>query len=88
MKIENDGKRFYAKTEHGEAELSYRVIGSVISMYHTFTPDQDRGKGIAEKLADEAFAFAIKNKLRVRPDCSYIQHYISVHEDMRKYAAQ
>ncbi|MDE1761736.1 MAG: N-acetyltransferase [Candidatus Micrarchaeota archaeon] len=88
MKIENDGTRFYTKTEHGEAELSYRVIGEVISMYHTFTPDRDRGKGIAEKLADEAFAFAIKNNLKVRPDCSYIRHYLEVHSGMRKYAVQ
>ena len=55
-------------------------------MYHTYTPDEERGKGIAEQMADAAFAFAVKNKLKVRPDCSYIEHYLETHKEMQKYA--
>lgn len=86
MEIGQSEGRFYTKTEHGEAELLYRIEGSVMSIYHTFTPGEERGEGIAEELTKAAFSFAIKNKLKVRPDCPYVAHFLGVHKDMQKYA--
>ncbi len=57
-----------------------------MSIYHTFVPDAERGKGIAEDLARTAFEFAKAEGLKVRPDCPYIVHFIEVHEEMKQYA--
>ncbi len=87
MEVKHEQGRFYAKTEHGTAELLYSEVDkSTISIYHTFTPDEDRGHGIAEQLAVAAFEFAKKNGLKVRPDCPYIPHFLDKHNEWRKYA--
>jgi predicted GNAT family acetyltransferase len=74
--IRGDG-RLYIKRPTGEAELLYRIEGSIMSIYRTYVPEPERGKGLAEKLALEAFAMAESLGLKVRPDCSYIRHFVS-----------
>lgn len=82
----NKEGRFYVKTAHGEAELLYDVKdGKVMRIYHTFTPEEDRGKGIAENLAEEAFKFAEKNGFKVRPDCPYITHFVEKNPKFQKF---
>ncbi len=87
VKHDNAG-RFYLRTEHGDAELLYRIEGNVISVYHTFTPDEERGNGIAEKLAVEAFKFASEKHFKVRPDCTYIQYFVEKHKELRSMVVQ
>lgn len=87
MKIlHSKGKRFYMKTANGEAELSYRINDRVMSVYHTFVPEEERGKGIAEMLAMKAFDYAIEKKLRLRPDCPYISHFLEKHTELKRYS--
>ncbi len=85
MKVEHTEGRFFAKTEHGEAEVLYRVSGGTMSVYRSYTPEEDRGKGIAEQLMFAAFAFARENKLVIRPDCSYAKHFLEKHTELREY---
>jgi len=87
MEIKHENGRFYAKTPHGIAELLYSKIDtSTISIYHTFTPEEDRGHGIAEALATAAFEFAKKSSLKVRPDCPYIPNFLQKHKELKKFA--
>jgi predicted GNAT family acetyltransferase len=76
MKIVFGEGRIWAKTEHGEAELDYRIKDNYMIIYHTGTPEEDRGKGIAEELTDKAFEFAIRSGLKIIPACPYTQYYI------------
>ncbi len=86
MLVEHDGSgRFFVKTEHGEAELNYRMINDkIMSIYHTFTPPEDRGKGIADSMATEAFRFAEKSGFKIRPDCPYIPEFVKKHVEFSK----
>ena len=89
MEIGKRRNEFYIKTGHGEALLSYRIIGKkVMSIYHTFTPEEERGRGIAEKLAIRAFEFANEKGLKVRPDCPYILHFLGKHKELRGQAVK
>jgi len=82
LKIMKTRNKFYVKTEHGEAVLLYKSEGKgKINMYHTFVPDEDRGKGIAEKLAFAAFEYAKENKLKVIPGCTYISYFVQKHPE-------
>lgn len=87
MEIEHTDGRFFTKTGHGKAELLYKIEnGNIMSIYHTFVPDEERGKGIAERLARSAFAFAKEKSFKVRPDCPYIVHFIEKHKEYRQYS--
>ncbi len=76
MEIISDKGRIWAKTAHGEAELDYRIKDNYMIIFHTGTPEEDMGQGIAEALADKAFALAKEKGMRIMPACPYIQHYI------------
>ena len=67
--------RFFAVMDDGaEAELCYTLKDGVMDMDHTFCPPSARGKGMAGKLADAAFAWARENGVKaVLPSCSYIR---------------
>lgn len=84
MEIKNhESGRISMKTEHGEAELLYRIHGNVMSIYHTFTPPDDRGSGVAAKLAEKAFGLAKEKGLKVRPDCPYIGHFVEKRNEFK-----
>ena len=74
--VDGAAGRIWAETEHGEAELNYKIKDGYMTIYHTGTPVEDRGHGIAESIADRAFAYAKEKHLRIVPACPYIQHYI------------
>ncbi|MGC8478371.1 MAG: GNAT family N-acetyltransferase [Candidatus Micrarchaeia archaeon] len=83
--VKREEGRFYIKTEHGEAELLYRIDGSIMEVFHTFTPPQDRGKGIAEKLANAALGFAKLKGVKIKPECTYMQFFFYKHPDLKIY---
>jgi predicted GNAT family acetyltransferase len=85
IKIESSDGKFYAKTEHGQAELLYSIEGGVIRAYHTFTPKEDRGKGIAERLAMKVIELAKERNLKIRPECSYMKAFLRRHKELRDY---
>ena len=88
MEVNHSKNRFYIKTPYGNAELLYKINGNVMSIYHTFVPEKERGKGISKELAAAAFAFAKKNKLKVSPDCSYIKHYVELNKELKEIIEQ
>ncbi len=77
--------RLSIRTGSGEAELKYAVENGVMGIYHTFVPETERGKGLAEKLAVAAFALAKERGVMVRPDCDYIRRFVERHAE---YAVQ
>ncbi len=85
--IKKSDGRLYMDTPGGEAELLYRIVGSIMSIHHTFVPEAERGKGLAEMLAYEAFSMARLQGLKVRPDCAYIRHYVEKHQEVKDLVA-
>ncbi|WPJ94784.1 N-acetyltransferase [Coraliomargarita algicola] len=68
--------RFEIRIAPHVAILEYKIIGHTITMHHTFVPPELRGKSLAALLADAALAFAKTSKLKVIPQCSYIEAYM------------
>jgi predicted GNAT family acetyltransferase len=66
-----------------KAVLKYRLEKGRIYILSTYTSPGYRGKGLASKLMDEAVKFAAKNKLKIVPLCSYAQHYMDRHPELR-----
>lgn len=86
MEVKHVEGKFYMATPGGEAELLYRIEGNIMVIYHTFVPESERGKGLAEKLAFPAFEFAKEKSMKVRPDCPYIPKFIEKHPELREYS--
>ncbi len=86
VKILHEKGRFYTSTQHGDAELLYdnKEVG-IMNIYHTFVPDEERGMGLAGKLAKAAFEYAQEKGLKVRPSCPYIEYYIEKHPEVKDY---
>lgn len=69
VKLTNDG---------GKAVLEYEKIdSSTLDFYHTGVPVSHRGQGIAKHLVKAGFDYAISEKLKVKPTCSYVLKYVN-----------
>ena len=75
--------KIYIETKFGEAVLLYDIEEKkkIMRIYHTFVPDGERGRGLAEKLAFEGFNIAKTKGLFVKPDCDYIKHFVENHNE-------
>lgn len=75
-------KRFVAKVENGEAELTYEQSSAkVIDFVRTFVPEEDREKGIATKLVKQALEIVKKEDLKVKASCPFVKEYLAEHTD-------
>jgi predicted GNAT family acetyltransferase len=67
------------------AELLYEIENNIMSIYHTSTPPEDRGRGIAKELTEKAFAFAKEHGFKIRPDCSYAKFFVENNSEYASY---
>jgi uncharacterized protein len=74
--VETDGEgRFFVRMEGDEADLTYTRIG----------PHQSaRGHGVAEALAEAAFAYAREHGDRVVPSCPFVRKWLQRHPEQWK----
>ena len=66
------GGRFHIAVEGGEAEITYRLKGGVMTIDHTFVPVPARGGDVAMRLVRRAVAEAQSLGLKIAPDCPYV----------------
>lgn len=85
--IEHEPGRFFARVEGELAELVYERREGVLDVQHTYTPPALRGRDLAARLTDAAFAYAREHRLRIVPSCSYTQTYLARHPELRALAA-
>ena len=79
--IEHRPGRFVLQVDGDEAELVYERRGDVLDITHTYTPPALRGREIAARLTEAAFAFARKHGLHVVPTCSYTALWVERHPE-------
>ena len=94
LRVEHEPGRFFARIESpggseggSEAELVYERRGDVLDVQHTWTPPALRGRDVAARLTEAAFAYARANGLRIVPTCSYTQAYVTRHPELRDLVA-
>lgn len=78
--------RFEARLDGRLSVCAYRREGDIIDLTHTEVPPDLQGHGIAAALVRETLDWARREKLRVRPLCSYVAAYLRRHpeyEDLR-----
>jgi uncharacterized protein len=69
------------------AFMNYRLAGGVMSLDHTETPAQARGRGIASQLVEGVLAIARARGLKVVPRCPFVSAYLARHPEFRDLVA-
>ncbi len=74
--------RFRMELPGGTAELAYvPVSDTVLDLYSTWVPPEERGRQVAARLVTAALAHARELGLRVVPSCWYVRRWIDAHPD-------
>ena len=82
IRHEPKAKRFAARLGNKIAYLSYEVAGDTVLDYaHTWTPPEERGKGIAGRITRQALEYAKSEGYKVVPSCPYVRDYIKAHPE-------
>ncbi len=82
MTIQHDvaNQEFTTGPADNQAELAYSCpTPGVIDFTHTFVPEDQRGQGVADKLAEAGLAYARQHQLRVRTSCKFMAGYVQRH---------
>ena len=69
------------------AFVNYRLADGTITLLHTETPAQARGRGIASRLVDGVLEAARARGLKVIPRCAFVRAYIAKHPEFRDLLA-
>lgn len=75
--------------EHGEPNdetyVAYELVQEKLVMFHTWTPDALRGKGLAALVVLEAFVWAETHGKRIVPECSYVSNtFLEKRPDLKR----
>ena len=87
VKHDKENRRFVTIVDGFEALLDYTREEDKINFYHTYTPPQLRGKGIAKIVVEFAFKYARENHLKVIPSCSYVHAFVERYKEYKDLLA-
>ena len=80
--------QFRTEVDGHQAELNYRLVGTVMSITHTGVPSEIGGRGIAAQLMEAALAQAQAAGWTVVPACTYAAGFMTKHPEfhhLREY---
>lgn len=83
MEVKHDkvNNRFVINIDGLDSFVEYSLNEKEMNLYHTYTPPQLRGKGLAEKVVRAAIEYAKENSLKVIPSCSYVAVFMQRHPE-------
>ena len=67
--------------------MNYRLAGNVMSLDHTETPVEARGRGLASQLTQGVLAAARSRRLKIVPRCPFVRAYLDKHPEYRDLVA-
>ena len=73
--------RFELAVEESLAFVAYRISDGVMDLYHTESPKELAGRGIASRLVKKALETARQHGLKVKPTCSFVKAYMERHTE-------
>jgi predicted GNAT family acetyltransferase len=65
------------------AFLNYRLDDGVITLQHTETPVEARGRGLASQLVQGVLENVRTRGLKIVPRCAFVQAYLVKHPEYR-----
>jgi predicted GNAT family acetyltransferase len=87
VKHNPEASRFEVEIDGKIAHADYHISGNVMTIFHVYTPPEERGKGIAAQLAKFALDYIRENNLKVIPQCPYMRGYTEKHKEYQDLLA-
>ncbi|MCX8189169.1 MAG: N-acetyltransferase [Nitrososphaeria archaeon] len=85
FRVEKTKTVFYVRLpDKTKAYLRYKVENNKIYLIETYTPPAFRGQGIAKLMIEKAIDYAIRENLKIIPQCSYALKYFIKNEESRR----
>lgn len=77
MEIINDEQhhKFYCIIDGKECLVEYSIENNTIDFFHTYVPQELRGRGIARKIYDHISEWLKSKNLKIKTSCSYAEKY-------------
>ena len=91
LEIKHDpiGQKFYAEIGKQEALLAYTQINQILDVHLVYVPEELRERGIAERLALAAFAYAEKKGFKIVSSCDYLANgFLPKHGELKHLVAE
>lgn len=73
--------RFEIEAYGATAIAEYRLSGGVMDFHRTFSPPEQRGKGLAAALMKGALLEVRRRGLKVKATCSYVDAFMRRHPE-------
>lgn len=78
--------RFYKIVDGMESHMDYEMHEpATVVFYHTYVPEELRGKGLAKEIIKEGLNWAMSEKLEIIPACSAVRRFIDMNLDYKAY---
>jgi hypothetical protein len=81
VKIDTQESRFVMEVDGDEVYVSYIEDKDTLELSSTYTPQQLRGRGLAEIVVKAAFEYAKEKNLKVIPSCWYVSKFLEKHPE-------
>ncbi len=79
--------RFELEADGVTVFMNYRLAGNVISLDHTETPVEARGRGLASRLIKGVLDEVRSRGLKITPRCPFVRDYVDRHPEYRDLMA-
>ena len=79
-----EGKRYYIQFDNEIAELAYSQSGKTRDFQHTYVPEEQRGRQVAETLVRHALDDTMLNGYKFIPTCPYVERFVEKHPQYKK----
>ena len=79
-----EGKRYYIQLGNERAELAYQENGKTRDFRHTYVPEEQRGRKVAETLVRHALDDTMLNGYKFIPTCPYVERFVEEHPQYKQ----
>ena len=79
-----EGKRYYIQFGNQIAELAYNESGKTRDFRHTYVPEEQRGRKVAEALVRHALDDTLLNGYKFIATCPYVERFVEKHPEYKK----
>ena len=79
-----EGKRYYIQFDNEKAELTYSQNGKTRDFRHTYVPEEQRGRAVAETLVRHALDDTMLNGYKFIPTCPYVESFVEKNPQYKK----
>jgi predicted GNAT family acetyltransferase len=78
-------QRFEIHLNGHVAYEEFATIDGGIACLHTIVPKELEGQGLGSRLVRHVLDYALRQGLKIRPDCSFVRAYIDRHPQYQQY---